>query len=87
MPAQTPEKNQMEKTAFPAGWHDEIVVRVLEHYETQTEDEALAQGESAFEMDGQTMIEVPAELVPAVRELLAKHKAAFLMLKYVFGEG
>jgi hypothetical protein len=28
------------------------------------------------EMDGQTMMEVPTELVPAVRELLAKHKAA-----------
>ncbi len=49
---------------------------MLEHYETQTQDEALAEDETAFEMDGQTMMEVPTELVPAVRELLAKHKGA-----------
>jgi hypothetical protein len=49
---------------------------VLRHYETQTEDEALAEDEAASETSGQTMMEAPAELVPAVRELLTRHKAA-----------
>jgi len=66
----------MKKNTFPPGWDKQRVAKVLEHYETQTEDEALAEDEAAFEMDGQTMMEVPTELVPAVRELLAKHKAA-----------
>jgi len=66
----------MKKTAFPPGWDSERVARVLGHYEAQTEEEALAEDEAAFEMSGQTMMEVPTELVPAVRELLAKHKAA-----------
>lgn len=66
----------MKKAAFPPGWDHQRVAKVLEHYETQTEDEALAEDEAAFETSGQTMIEVPTELVPAVRELLAKHKAA-----------
>jgi hypothetical protein len=66
----------MKKNAFPPGWNKERVANVLEHYETQTEDEALAEDEAAFEMSGQTVMEVPTELVPAVRELLAKHKAA-----------
>jgi hypothetical protein len=66
----------MKKNAFPSGWDKERVARVLDHYESQTEDEAVAEDEAAFEMKGQTMMEVPTELVPAVRELLAKHKAA-----------
>lgn len=66
----------MKKSTFPPGWDQERIAKVLEHYESQTEEEALAEDEAAFELDGQTMMEVPTELVPAVRELLAKHKAA-----------
>ena len=66
----------MTNNTFPPGWDKDRVAKVLEHYEAQTEDEALAEDEAAFEMSGQTMMEVPTELVPAVRELLAKHKAA-----------
>ena len=65
----------MKKNAFPPGWNKERVSKVLEHYETQTEEEAVAEDEAAFHLSGQTFIEVPTELVPAVRELLAKHKA------------
>ena len=65
----------MKRNIFPPGWDNERVAKVLEHYETQTEEEAVAEDEAAFELSGQTFIEVPTELVPAVRELLAKHKA------------
>ncbi|NBC47541.1 MAG: hypothetical protein GVY22_06040 [Gammaproteobacteria bacterium] len=66
----------MKANTFPPDWDSKRVRKVLEHYETQTEDDALAEDEAAFEIDGQTMIEVPTELVPAIRELLARHKAA-----------
>jgi hypothetical protein len=66
----------MKQHVFPPGWDKERVAKVLNHYESQTEEEAVAEDEAAFELTGQTMIEVPIELVPAVRELLAKHKAA-----------
>jgi hypothetical protein len=49
---------------------------VLAHYEEQTEDEAVAEDEAAFERPTHTVIEVPRELVPAIRELLARHAAA-----------
>lgn len=62
----------MTKSAFPIGWDEERVQRVLAHYETQSEAEAVAEDEAAFETDGQTVMEVPSELVPAVRELIAK---------------
>jgi hypothetical protein len=49
---------------------------VLAHYESQSEEEAVAEDEAAFEISGQTVMEVPTEIVPAVRELIAKLKAA-----------
>ncbi len=65
----------MKKSRFPKGWDEERVKRVLDHYENQTEDEAFAEDEAAWEDISQTFIEVPNELVPAVRELLAKKVA------------
>lgn len=61
---------------FPPGWDEERVKKVLAHYETQSEEEAVAEDEAAFEAAGQTVMEVPTELVPAVRELIAKRKSA-----------
>jgi len=63
----------MAKSNLPPGWDEERVRRVLAHYEMQSEDEALAEDEAAFEKPGQTVMEVPSDLVPAVRELIAKH--------------
>ena len=65
----------MKQSRFPKGWDEERVKRVLDHYETQTEDEAVAEDEAAWEDASQTFVEVPNELVPAVRELLAKKVA------------
>ena len=63
----------MKLNVFPPGWDNERVAKVLAHYENQTEDEALAEDEAAFATNGQTFMEIPTELVPAVRELVAKH--------------
>ena len=65
----------MKQPEFPPGWDEQRVRRVLEHYESQTDDEAVAEDEAAYEDSGQTMIGVPNDLVPAVRELLAKRGA------------
>ena len=69
------EKEKMKQSGFPPGWDAERVKRVLAHYESQSEEEALAEDEAAFEALGQTVMEVPTEIVPAIRELIAKHKA------------
>jgi len=42
------------------------------HNETQSEDEAVAEDEAAYEDPNQTFIKVPNELVPTIRELIAK---------------
>ena len=64
----------MKQTRFPEGWDEERVRRVLAHYEGQTEAEAVAEDEAAYEDRTQTVMEIPVELVGAVRELIAKHK-------------
>ena len=65
----------MKQSRFPKGWDEERVKRVLDHYENQTEVEAVAEDEAAWEDISQTFVEVPNDLVPAVRELLAKKVA------------
>ena len=64
-----------KQNEFPLGWDEERVQSVIAHYEQQTEDEAVAEDEAAFEDESSMLIEVPIELVPAVRELIAKHAA------------
>jgi len=66
----------MSQSKYPVGWDEERVRRVLEHYETQLdEEEAVAEDEAAYEATTHTAMEVPVELVPAVRELIAKRRA------------
>jgi hypothetical protein len=64
-----------KRTKFPDGW-DARVKRVLDHYEAQSEEQAVAEDEAATEQKDQTLMEVPSDLVPAVRELIAKRKKA-----------
>ena len=61
-----------KKSNYPPGWDEFRVKRVLEHYECQSEEEAVAEDEAAYEDSNQTFMEIPNELVPKVRELIAK---------------
>ena len=60
-----------QTTNFPPGWDEERVQRVLEHYESLTENEEVAEDESAFEDSNETVMTIPRELVPTVRALIA----------------
>ena len=64
----------MKKSEFPPGWDEARVGSVLAYYEQQSEEEAVAEDEAAYESSTETFVEVPNELLPAVRELIAKHK-------------
>jgi hypothetical protein len=66
----------MTQNRFPPGWDDERVRRLIERYESQTEGEAVAEDEAPTDDGSRTLIEVPDELVPAVRAMIAKHKKA-----------
>jgi len=64
----------MTQTKFPAGWEKERVREIIEYYESQTDDEALAEHEHALEKQKETLVDVPVELLPFVRELIAKFR-------------
>jgi len=64
----------MKQSKFPPGWDEARVRRVLEHYEAQSDEEAVAEDEAAFEEPTHTAMDVPVDLVPVVRELIAKRK-------------
>lgn len=64
----------MKRKKFPSGWDAKRVQKVLAHYEGQSEEEAVAEDEAAYENSTQAMIEVPNALVPVVRDLIARHK-------------
>jgi hypothetical protein len=62
----------MSETKYPPGWDESRVNRVLEHYEIQTDEEAVAEDEASWERTSHTKMDVPVDLVPTVRELIAK---------------
>ena len=53
---------------FPRGWNEARIRKVIEYYDSQTEDEEAAEIEAAL---ASTTREVPKALDPLVRELKA----------------
>jgi hypothetical protein len=68
-------KKKMKQSKFPPGWNSEGVKRVLARYEPQSKEETVSEDEASFEALGQTVMEVPTELVPTIRKLIARHQA------------
>ena len=62
----------MKEQRYPAGWNEERVRKLLLHYETQTEDEAVAEDEAAFRRRDQTVLVVPKQLVPTITRMIAR---------------
>lgn len=65
-----------KRNRFPPGWNDARVQRVLDHYEAQSDIEAVAEDEAAYRSTTTTVMKIPVKLVPAVRALLAKRRAS-----------
>ncbi len=60
----------MSKQQFPPGWDEERIKAVATYYETQSEEEALADLELALDAEDSRLMQVPNELVAAVRSLI-----------------
>ena len=57
----------MSDQKFPPGWDEARIRVVIEHYDSQDEDERAAEIEAAWEAEGMTLMSVPTELVPEIR--------------------
>ncbi|MGH2754489.1 MAG: hypothetical protein ACRDLB_08640 [Actinomycetota bacterium] len=65
----------MTENRFPPGWDEERVGRVLDHYEEQTDEQGVAEDEDSYDTVTRTVLEVPKDLLPVIRQLISKHKA------------
>jgi hypothetical protein len=61
-----------KKNKLPKGWSERKVRRVLKHYEQQSEDDAVAEDEVAYQDRKQTYMAIPVKLVPVVRRLVTR---------------
>lgn len=68
----------MRKGRFPKGWDKERVQKVIAHYEKQTEEESMAEDEAAYEDKTSAIIEVPVQLLSAVRKLITQYQISHL---------
>jgi hypothetical protein len=67
---------EKKKQVYPAGWDEERIRKLAEHYDHQTEDEQVAEHEAAFRTEGQTVMVVPTELVPEIVKLIGSKRPA-----------
>jgi hypothetical protein len=64
----------MKSNKYPTGWNERKVREVLKHYESQTEREAIAEDEAAFELKDQAVMVVPKKLVPRITRLIEQQR-------------
>ena len=62
----------MKRNGFPSGRDEASVRKVLEPYERQTEDEAVAEDEAAFRWRGQAVMAVAKRMVPGIARLIER---------------
>jgi hypothetical protein len=62
----------MKPTRYPTGWNEERVRKLLRYYETQTEEEAVAEDEAAFRRRDQAVIVVLKHFVPTITRMIAR---------------
>lgn len=67
-------KIAMIKNEFPQGWDEKRVKKLINYYENQSEDEAVAEDETVSSQ--QTLMQVPTELVPTILELINKYQSS-----------
>ena len=68
--------SKKKKQVYPAEWDEARVRKLAEHYDNQTEDDQVAEHEAAFRAEGQTVMVVPTELVPAIVKMIATKRPA-----------
>lgn len=74
----TKKKSQVKKTTkqpFPTGAERKRLQALADYYDNQSDEEAIAEANAAYENTKLTMMEVPVELVPAVEKLIARKRA------------
>ena len=72
-----PEKRSKSTTGadpspYPKGWNRKRVQAVIDYYENQSDEAAIAEAQAAYAKKGTAMIQVPIKLMPQVQRLLTR---------------
>jgi hypothetical protein len=65
-------KKPKDPNRYPKGWNRRKVEALIEHYDQQSDADAIAEAEAAYRKRTAAIIEVPLKLLPAVRKLIAR---------------
>lgn len=57
---------------LPRGWTEARIRDIIDYYDSQSDEEAIAEDEAAFQRDDYTVMAVPCELVPVIQALLTE---------------
>jgi hypothetical protein len=60
---------------LPKGWSKARVESIARAAETQTDDEAIAEAETAIEIQRIKLMRVPVEIASKVQQLIDRHRA------------
>ena len=63
-----------QQNIYPKGWGPKRVAALIEFYDKQTDDEALAEYERAYRRRKESIVHVPIQLLPEIRRLIARHR-------------
>ncbi|MBL8875081.1 MAG: hypothetical protein JNM86_04715 [Phycisphaerae bacterium] len=66
---------------YPKGLNRDRVERIIAHYESQSEEEAIAEADAASRESDFTLMRVPLALVAEVRQLVARRSRKSAKLK------
>jgi hypothetical protein len=65
-------KKAKDPNRYPKGLDRRKVQALIEHYDHQSDADAIAEAEAAYRKRSAAVIEVPIRLLPAVRKLIAR---------------
>jgi len=65
----------MKKQKLPKCLNREKITEIIDHYENQTDEEAIKEANEAFK-DSETVFSVPKEAVPEIRKIIEKYRHA-----------
>ena len=64
----------MNPKDLPEGWDEARLRRVLDHYESQSDEDAAREDDLAYESPTHTTMQIPVDLVDEVRALIARRR-------------
>ena len=65
-------KQSEDPNRYPRMLNRRKVQAMIDHYEKQSDAEAIAEAEAAYRRRTTAVVEVPVKLLPAIRELIAR---------------